>query len=164
MTTDGTNQHDNKPCVLIVDDSRVVRVSVSRALDGAFQVLQAEDGEKGLNRAKTLKPDLVISDINMPNLDGYGLICQLRAQDESELGDVPIIVITSAEEDVVRERAYACGANAFILKPFNPGQLMDSVLEHIANHDASSANLESIYGDRIESVVASDVVIQDEAD
>ncbi|MBE9516174.1 MAG: response regulator [Proteobacteria bacterium] len=163
MSAAGTTQDDNKPCILVVDDSRVVRVSVSRALDGAFQVLQAEDGEIGINRAKALKPDLVISDINMPNLDGYGFICRLRAEDEDSLADVPIIVITSAEEDTVRERAYACGANAFILKPFNPGQLMDSVLEHIANHDASSADLKSLYGDSIESVIASDVVIQDEA-
>lgn len=146
---------DNKSSVLIVDDSRVVRVSVSRVLGAEYEVHQAEDGEAGLAAAQRLHPDIVISDINMPKLDGYGLICRLRGTDR--LSDVPIIVITSAEEDIVRERAYACGANAFILKPFDASQLIDSVRTHLNDLEASAAELESIYGDHIEDVIVSDV-------
>jgi len=155
-----TSQAGGKPSVLVVDDSRVIRVSVKRALESDYTLLEAEDGEKGLASAQHQKPDLVISDINMPNLDGYGLICQLRAQED--IGNVPIIVVTSAEEDIVRERAYACGANAFILKPFDPDQLRDTVQKHLNDHDASLAELDSMYGDAIEDVVATDVVIPED--
>ena len=146
---------NNSQSVLVVDDSRVVRVSVSRVLEQEYQVHQAEDGELGLAAAQRLQPDLVISDINMPNLDGYGLICRLRGTDR--LSDVPIIVITSAEEDIVRERAYACGANAFILKPFDASQLLRSVRAHLNDFDASADELSAKYGSHIEDVIVSDV-------
>lgn len=152
-----------KPCVLVVDDSKVVRVSVNRALEADYQIIQAEDGAVGINRVRALKPDLIISDINMPNLDGYGLICQIRAQEDDRISNAPIIVITSAEEDTVRERAYACGTNAFILKPFDPDQLRDTVRQHLEDHNASAMQLASKYADRIESVVATDVVVQEES-
>lgn len=157
------DQTDKKPCVLIVDDSKVVRVSVNRALQDDFQIIQADDGEMGINRVKALKPDLIISDINMPNLDGYGLICQIRAHADDKISSAPIIVITSAEEDTVRERAYACGTNAFILKPFDPDMLRQTVHQHLEDHNASAAELGSLYGGRIEEVVATDVVIQEDS-
>jgi len=157
-----TSQAGGKPSVLVVDDSRVIRVSVKRALESDYTLLEAEDGEKGLASAQHQKPDLVISDINMPNLDGYGLICQLRAQED--IGNVPIIVVTSAEEDIVRERAYACGANAFILKPFNATQLMESVHTHLTDQNASAEELAAMYNNAIESVVVTDVVLPEDND
>lgn len=151
-------QSASKPRVLVVDDSRVVRFTVSKILDGEFQVIVANDGEQGWDTAAQQRPDLVISDINMPNLDGYGLICKLRGADTAKLRDVPVIVITSAEDDIVRERAYACGANAFILKPFDAGELVDSVRLHLTNHEASAGDLEARYGNHIEDIVVSDVM------
>lgn len=155
---------DERPSILVVDDSRVVRVSVTRILDHGFNVFQANDGQSGLERARRLKPDLVVTDINMPKLDGYGLICALRGDDDDKLSNVPTIVMTGAEENDVRERAYACGANAFIPKPFDSSTLLESVKKHLAHHDASTAELDAIYGDRIESVIINDVEIPEQAD
>ncbi|MDH5649954.1 MAG: response regulator [Gammaproteobacteria bacterium] len=157
-------QEDGKLRILVVDDSRVIRVSVARILEQGYQVLQANDGAIGLTMARREKLDLVITDIMMPNLDGYGLICALRGEDEPELSNIPIIVMTSAEDDIVRERAYACGANAFILKPFNATQLMESVHTHLTDQNASAEELAAMYNNAIESVVVTDVVLPEDND
>lgn len=164
MPAASAEQNNTEPRILVVDDSRVVRISVSRVLDQGFHVLQANDGKVGLERARKVKPDLVVTDIIMPNLDGYGLICALRGDDETEISEVPIIVMTSAEDDEVRERAYACGASAFILKPFDAAKLIDTVRQHLNDHNASADELAATYNDRIESVVVSDVIIPAEDD
>lgn len=150
---------DGRPSILVVDDSRVVLVSVTRILEHEFNVYQARDGEEGLDSARSLKPGLIISDIMMPKLDGYGLICALRGNKDSQLSDAPIIVITGSEEEYVRERAYACGANAFINKPFDATTLLNSVKTHLIHADASSAELSTKYDDRIESLVISDIPV-----
>jgi DNA-binding response OmpR family regulator len=108
----------DKPTVLVVDDSRTVRAAIGKYLKAQFNVIEAEDGEAGWT-ALTEAPQtpIVITDIQMPKLDGYGFICRIRASDDPLIRDKPIMVITSADDETTRERAYACGANDFILKP-----------------------------------------------
>lgn len=115
----------DKPTVLVVDDSRTVRAAIRKHLTEQFNVLEAEDGEAGWEALKQ-HPDitLVISDIQMPRLDGYGFICRVRAANEDSIRNNPIVVITSAEDETSRERAYACGANDFILKPLEFNNLL----------------------------------------
>ncbi|MCK5640594.1 MAG: response regulator [Gammaproteobacteria bacterium] len=149
--------NNGRPNILVVDDSRVVRVSVTRVLEHEFNVHQADDGKAGLAFAKNLKPNLVVTDIMMPNLDGYGLICALRGHANPHVSDAPIIVITGAEEEYVRERAYACGANAFITKPFNPHTFLNSVRKHLVYKNASTAELRAKYDERIMSIDISDI-------
>ena len=158
------DQDNDEPRILVVDDSRVIRVTITRVLDTGYHVLQASDGQMGLERARKVTPDLVISDIMMPNLDGYGLICAIRGEESTALSDVPIIVITSAEDDDVRERAYACGASAFILKPFDATHLLNTIRKHLDNHHASAAELAAIYDERIESIVITDIEQPEDAD
>ena len=106
-----------RPTVLVVDDSRVVRHAINKILSPEFSIVEAGDGMDGWQSAqKNPGVDLVISDIQMPELDGYGMICKIRAADNPGLREVPIIVITGAEDETTRERAYACGANDFIQK------------------------------------------------
>lgn len=147
----------NKPKVLVVDDSRVVRHTIFRILGNDFQVTQAEDGMIGWQAAQQVPADLVISDINMPQLDGYGFICKIRGSSNPKVRDVPIIVITSAEDDETRERAYACGASDFILKPFNASQLLDCIQTQLTHHDARTEELAERFGSRIEAIEVSDV-------
>jgi len=117
-----------KPCVLVVDDSRVVRRAIVGVLGAHFEVLEAGDGVEGWRMLRQeSRIDVVISDIQMPEMDGYTLICKVRATEDPGLRDIPIIVITSAEDEITRERAYACGANAFVLKPFDAAQLLQGV-------------------------------------
>ncbi|KPK67213.1 MAG: hypothetical protein AMJ84_13680 [Acidithiobacillales bacterium SM23_46] len=104
--------------VLVADDSRVIRKAVTKILGDRFDVVEAEDGEDCWTR---LEPDdqieVLITDIDMPRLDGYGLICRVRAAEEGRIRDLPVIVITGAQDDLTRERAFACGATDFITKP-----------------------------------------------
>lgn len=134
---------DTKPHVLVVDDSRVVRRTIVKFLAPYFHTIEAENGVAGwrlLNQSSRI--ELVISDIQMPEMDGYSLICKVRAADDPGLRDIPVIVITSAEDDISRERAYACGANDFVLKPFNTTQLLSCVKSQLTDYYESMEQVE----------------------
>jgi diguanylate cyclase (GGDEF)-like protein len=121
----------NRPRVLVIDDSRVIRKAVSNILKGDFELHEAEDGEAGWEAlAADERVEVVISDIEMPKLDGYQLICRIRAADAPRVRDVPIIVITGAQDEQTRERAYACGATDFITKPLDSLQLLARARAH----------------------------------
>jgi len=121
-----------KPVVLVVDDSRVMRKAMIKILGDGYEVIEAEDGMKGWNQVLgNSSIQLVISDIEMPNMDGYSYICRIRASEDEALRNIPVIVITGAEDDITRERAYACGANDFILKPIDRQQMLSCVNAHL---------------------------------
>lgn len=145
-TTMTQPQSDDKPWVLIVDDSRVVRRTILNTLGPSFNILEAGDGAAGWRMLRqNSRIEVVISDIQMPEMDGYSFICKVRAVEDPALREIPVIVITSAEDDITRERAYACGANDFILKPFHAEQLVNCVRNQIleyrkTNNNALTAN------------------------
>lgn len=116
---------------MVVDDSRTVRAALNLILRNDYEVIQAEDGEDCWEKlGQNPDVDMLISDIMMPNLDGYGLICRIRASDKPDIRALPIVVITSAEDDITRERAHACGANDFIVKPVESSDLLERVNFH----------------------------------
>jgi diguanylate cyclase (GGDEF)-like protein len=129
---------NGKARVLVTDDSRVIRMAVVKILGDKFEVIEAEDGEACWER---LLPDdqvqLLITDIEMPRLDGYNLLCRIRAHDQSRLRDLPVIVITGAEDETTRERAFACGATDFITKPIDSVQLLARARAHTHGDEAS---------------------------
>jgi CheY-like chemotaxis protein len=134
---------DRKPHILVVDDSRVVRHTLVKCLSPYFHTIEAENGVAGwrvINQNSRI--ELVISDIQMPEMDGYTFICKVRAADDPGLRGIPVVVITSAEDDITRQRAFACGANDFILKPFNTTQLLGCIKSHLADHDDATAQVE----------------------
>ncbi|MDH5326179.1 MAG: response regulator [Gammaproteobacteria bacterium] len=146
----------NATTILIVDDSRTVRASLKKMLNGRFNVLEGEDGENGWSQLQQ-NPDvnLIISDIMMPNLDGYGLICRVRGCGE-KFANVPIVVITSKEDEITRERAHACGANNFIVKPIESSDLIETVEFHTEANLSKNPNLRkemSHYEQHIENAV-----------
>ena len=114
----------NSGRVLVVDDSAVIRQAISKMLKVDFDVAVAGDGEAGWE-ALTRAPDVgvLITDIEMPRLDGYAFICRVRASDDPHIRDLPIIVITGADDEETKTRAFACGATDFITKPLNLSQL-----------------------------------------
>lgn len=147
----------DKPTVLIVDDSRTVRAAVSKHLREQFTTIEAEEGEAGW-AALMEHPEtkVVISDIQMPILDGYGLICRIRASEDESVRDKPILVITSADDETTRERAYACGANDFVLKPLEFSDLPSRLTSLLDNSKTGgphiSPNMEK-YESAIEDAV-----------
>ena len=112
--------------VLTVDDSRTMRDMLRLALeDAGFLVVQAEDGVHGLEVLAGESPDVIITDINMPRMDGFGFIEGVR-QDERHRG-VPILVLTTESDALKKDRARQAGATGWIVKPFNPSKLVDAI-------------------------------------
>jgi len=115
------------PNVLIVDDSSTMRKIITRSLRQAGfvvdEIFEAGDGIEGLNALTTNKIDLILSDINMPNMDGLEFVKSSRGRGCK----VPIVMITTeGGEDVINE-ALASGANGSIRKPFTPEQLQEQL-------------------------------------
>ena len=112
--------------VLTVDDSASMRALLNHALTSeGFAVSQAVDGEDALEWLALNEVDVVITDINMPRLDGFGLIAALRTG--SRHRDRPILVLTTESSDEKKARARAAGATGWIVKPFDPDKLAAAV-------------------------------------
>jgi len=113
------------PCVLIVDDSRVMRVALSRLLSKTYQVIEAADGEQGW-QALLQHPEieLVFSDLSMPVLDGFELLRRIRASDDRAISSMPLVVITGHEDDEgMQRKAAEMGASDFVAKPFRSAEI-----------------------------------------
>jgi two-component system chemotaxis response regulator CheY len=112
--------------VLTVDDSRTMRDMLRLALvDAGFEVIQAEDGVHGLEVLKDAEPDVIITDINMPRMDGYGFMQGVRADPKRRA--VPILVLTTESSPEKKQRARDAGATGWIVKPFDSQKLVDAI-------------------------------------
>ena len=134
--------------VLVVDDAQVMRRAVEKMLQSEYDVVLANDGEAGWEQlARDGQIAMLITDIQMPLLDGYGLICRVRASDDAHIRDLPIITITGAEDDETRIRAYACGSTDFIIKPFDKKLLTSRVHAYLRLKRASLLHASSATSD-----------------
>lgn len=112
--------------VLTVDDSRTMRDMLMLALqDAGYRVVQAEDGVHGLEVLQAETPDIVITDINMPRMDGFGFIEGMRA--DPAFSTTPVLVLTTESDAAKKQRAREAGATGWIVKPFDPARLVDAV-------------------------------------
>jgi two-component system chemotaxis response regulator CheY len=112
--------------ILSVDDSASVRQMVKLTLTGAgYQVIQANDGAEGLAAARGAAVDMVVTDLNMPNMNGLALIRELRKL-PNYVG-VPILFLTTESDEAMKKEAKAAGATGWITKPFQQDQLLSVV-------------------------------------
>jgi two-component system chemotaxis response regulator CheY len=113
--------------ILIVDDSSSLRTVVKLSLTRAgFQVIEACDGQDALTRLdQASKVHLVVSDVNMPNMDGISLVKAVKAHPKHRF--MPVIMLTTEGQQSKMEQGRAAGARAWLVKPFNPTQLLDAV-------------------------------------
>jgi two-component system, chemotaxis family, chemotaxis protein CheY len=112
--------------VMTVDDSRTMRDMVSFTLKKAgFDVLEAEDGQDALAKLEKTPVDLVITDINMPRMDGITLVTRLRAL--NAFRSIPILILTTEGGDDKKTQGRAAGATGWIVKPFAPEKLIQVV-------------------------------------
>ena len=112
--------------ILTVDDSPSLRMAIRIALSGAgYAVTEAEDGVQGLKAATASRFDLIITDLNMPNMDGLSMIRALR-KSPAQCG-TPILFLTTESEDAMKQQAKAAGATGWLVKPFVPDQLIKVV-------------------------------------
>jgi two-component system chemotaxis response regulator CheY len=113
--------------ILIVDDSSSLRTVVRMALSRAgYDVLEAGDGVQALATLdKAAKVHLIVSDVNMPNMDGIRFVTQVKQHPRHKF--VPVVMLTTEGQDAKKQEGRAAGAKAWIVKPFNPPQLLDAV-------------------------------------
>src|SRR6185503_5258061 len=115
------------PTILVVDDHSINRKLIKAVLsDGEYRVLEAADGSEGLAKARIELPDLVITDILMPAMDGFEFVRQLRV--DSSTAQTRVIFYTATYlEDEARQLAKACGVSHLILKPAERQEILDTV-------------------------------------
>ena len=113
--------------LLIVDDSTMLRDMLAYALNegGYSDVDEAVDGVEGLNKAKVTEYDLIISDVNMPNMDGLTMIEEVRKL--PNYAKKPILVLTTERSEDIKAKGKAAGATGWIVKPFVPDKLLKAV-------------------------------------
>ena len=121
--------HEERPLVLVVDDSITVRKVTSRLMERAgYRVAVAKDGLEGLEVLQSMKPAVVLLDIEMPRMDGFEFTKHLRASDDTR--DVPIIMISSRTAEKHRVHAEQLGVNLFLGKPFQDEQLLEAIASY----------------------------------
>jgi len=117
--------------VLIVDDSASLRQLVSMTLSGAgFEVLEAQDGQDGLARLDGRKVHLIISDVNMPRMDGLTFLRELKKLANYKF--TPVIMLTTEAGEDKKKEGQEAGARAWMVKPFNPTQMLAAVSKVLA--------------------------------
>jgi two-component system, chemotaxis family, chemotaxis protein CheY len=117
---------DIKKTILIVDDSQFVRSYHSHILEQAqFQVITAVDGGDGLEKLFTNSCDLVLTDINMSNMDGYEFIRRVRA--DRKYSSLPIIIVSTESETKDKNKGFEAGANLYIVKPSSPEMMIENI-------------------------------------
>jgi len=112
--------------ILVVDDSNSIRDMVSFTLKSAgYETVEARDGKEGLSKAQAGSFDLVISDVNMPNMDGIALCGELRKLVSFKF--TPILMLTTESSGDMKLKGKAAGATGWLVKPFNPEKLLATI-------------------------------------
>lgn len=111
--------------ILVVDDSATVRQQIRTTLLGAgFDVFEAVDGQDGLDKIDSVKPALVLCDVNMPRLTGLEMLTRMGT---AQLATLPVIMLTTEGQPTLIRKARDAGARGWIVKPFHPDQLVKAV-------------------------------------
>ena len=112
--------------ILAVDDSSSLRQMVAFSLKAAgYLVVEAVDGQDGLEKAKLQSVDLVLTDQNMPRMDGLTLVRLLRAREDCR--DLPILILTTESSDAMKQMGREAGATGWLVKPFDPERLINVI-------------------------------------
>lgn len=129
---------DNRPIVLVVEDNADIREYIRSSLADRYNVVTAADGQEGLDAAQQQIPDLIVSDIMMPVMDGVTL-CRLVKEDV-QTSHIPVILLTAKDSTRDKEEGYAAGADSYLSKPFSAGLLI-SRIDNLLNNRRRLARL-----------------------
>lgn len=135
------NYDESKPSILIIDDNADIRSYVRGLLSDLYSVIEAADGKEGIRKAMKYVPDVIVSDVMMPGIDGVE--CCRRLKSELQTCHIPVILLTACSLDEQRIQGYAGGADSYISKPFN-SQLL---LTRIRNLIDSRQRMKQFFGD-----------------
>ncbi len=117
--------------IMIVDDSASLRDVVAIALKGAgYEVIEAADGKDALGKLNGAKVHLIVSDVNMPNMDGISFLKEVKQDPNHKF--TPVIMLTTEAAEDKKKEGQAAGAKVWVVKPFKPDQLLDAVSKLVA--------------------------------
>lgn len=116
--------------ILIVDDSASMRQLVAFAVkDAGYEVVTAVDGKDALGKLNGIKADMVVTDLNMPNMDGIELIKQLRSSPATKF--TPVVMLTTESQESRKQEGKQAGASGWIIKPFTPEKLIEVIKKFV---------------------------------
>ncbi|HET8540685.1 MAG TPA: response regulator [Anaeromyxobacter sp.] len=119
--------------VLIVDDTNTLRSLVQIYLIAhGWEFAEAQNGADGLEKARALRPDVIVSDVKMPVMDGFELCAAIRS--DPDLAQTPVVLLTMFGDEASRQRGRLVGATAFLTKPIAPDKLRDAVRAAVARN------------------------------
>lgn len=139
----------DKPTILVVDDDDFMRMTIADAISEQYRVIDVSGGTECLETAAREKPDVILLDVEMPSMDGYA-VCR-RLKEDFELDSIPVVFISSHDEIEARLRGYEAGAEDYLVKPFEPQELLikissligklsqQSQLKEMANYASQTA-------------------------
>jgi len=120
-----------KKTVLVADDDAMgLKLIEDIVTVAGYLVIAARDGRQAVEKARQHLPDLILMDVMMPVLDGYGAVAQLKS--DAKTKDIPVVMITAADSAHFKELAFSLGAVDFVTKPFNVQHLMSKIRCHLA--------------------------------
>ena len=116
--------------ILVIEDEEVIRLNILELLEAeGFTALSAENGRAGVRLAHERQPDLILCDVTMPELEGYGVLAAVRA--DLTTATLPFVFLTARAEPADEQRGLTLGANAYLTKPFTRRQLLDTLAAHL---------------------------------
>jgi len=114
------------PCILLVDDSRLIHASVGKTIDeNGFKLIHAMDGVEGLQKAVEYIPDLIISDLDMPNMNGYEMCREIKQRKVTQ--DIPVVILSARGAGLDIDKGFDVGANDFLTKPVDAAELISRI-------------------------------------
>lgn len=128
-------ESDRKKTVLLVEDNEDNLVVYRTILDFVgYQVIEARDGEEGVDRARSDHPDLILMDISIPKIDGWEATRRLKADEQTK--DIPIIALTAHALEEDRQKAIRAGCDGYLAKPIEPRRVVEEVQRFVGPADA----------------------------
>jgi PAS domain S-box-containing protein len=141
--TEQNTAASSRPVVLLADDNADMRDYVNRLLSDDFTVITATDGEDAYNKLLLHKPDLLLTDVMMPKLDGFGLLKKVRKH--TELSNTPVIFLSARAGEEAKVEGLEAGADDYLVKPFSARELLAKVTSHIKVNRYRNKALQDIY-------------------
>lgn len=123
---------DGSLVLIVEDDIDIARILAAYLERDGFRTVRAGDGDIALQHHLALKPDLILLDVNLPKLDGFGVMAQLRRR-----GETPVIFVTALADDIDKLTALRIGADDYVVKPFNPAEVVARVKAVLRRQDRS---------------------------
>lgn len=127
-TTDKAEETDGRPTILVVEDNEDIRQYIAESLGDEYNILMAENGEDGYQKASDSMPDIIVSDIMMPIMNGIDMVKRLK--ENINTSHILVILLTAKDSTADREEGYDCGADSYMTKPFS-AKLLNSRIRNL---------------------------------